>query len=207
MFLREFTAATLVVSLTWLTAGCGTVGDSSLTGRLWESSGRNRCLPASHPNLKLYRAVDRDDVLVTYDELRETNDSTRRRAFFFKPKVRRLEQRKKPRFIRLDKMGVLNLLPVPEAGQTNAPIGEVVFVRVSGEGREFTLVWHGSEIGPYVLPTYLDNGGRAKRMLLTPLANLGDAAMVVIAIAVVAGVVVGYGYLYSLGHEQNWPRQ
>ena len=38
-------------------------------------------------------------MLVTYDELRERNDKIRRRAFFFKANLKRLELHKKPRFV------------------------------------------------------------------------------------------------------------
>ncbi len=195
---RSFIACLLVVSLTLLSTGCDTLGDSTITGRLWDAGGANRCLPAPRPNLKLYRTSDNRDVLVAYDELREKNDSIRRRAFFLKPNVRRLEDRKRPKFISPDKMVALKLVPLPEVGSTNAPAGEVIFAKVSEDNQEFTLVWFGTDLGPYALPVYLDPGSAARRTLLTPLAAMGDLIVVIVAVAVVAGVVVGYGY--AAGH-------
>src|SRR5438045_490366 len=97
--------------------------ESTITGRLWGEGGANRCLPAPEPKLKLYRGPDSDDVLVTYDELREKNDSIQRRAFFLKPNVRKLEERKKPKFVSPSKLAEPRWIPVAEAGSTNAPVG------------------------------------------------------------------------------------
>jgi len=191
---RQFIGCLLVVTLMPLAAGCDTMRDSTLTGRLWDPGEINRCLPAPKPNLKLYRTPDDKDVLVTYDELREKNDSIRRRAFFFQPNVRRLEAHKRPKFVSPDKVVELKLIRVAEAGNTNAPVGEVIFARISGESQEFTLVWFGAELGPYALPVYVDRGSEIRRALLTPLATLGDVIVVVVIVAVVAGAIVGYGY-------------
>src|SRR2546425_3818235 len=135
---RPFTACLLVVALSPLATGCDTLRDSTITGRLWDAGGVNRCLPAPTPNLKLYRTPDSRDVLVTYDELREKSDSIRRRAFFFKPNVRRLEERKRPKFISAEKVVELKLVPVAEAGKTNAPVGEVILARITVDNQEFT---------------------------------------------------------------------
>src|SRR6185312_6243618 len=113
---RQIIACLLSASLTPLATGCDTMRDSTMTGRLWDAGGVNRCLPAPTPNLKLYRTQDDKDVLVTYDELREKNDSIRRRAFFFKPNIRRLEDRKRPKFVNPDKVMKLKLVPVARFG-------------------------------------------------------------------------------------------
>ncbi len=97
--LNQFVGSVLAVCLPLLSTGCDTVRDSSMTGRLWDAGGVNRCLPAPKPNAKLYWTADHQDVLVTYDELREKTDSIRQRAFFFKANLHRLEDRKKPRFV------------------------------------------------------------------------------------------------------------
>jgi hypothetical protein len=192
--LRQWVARLLIVSLTPLGAGCNTMHDSTITGHLWDDGAVNRCLPAPQPNLKLYRAAAKDDVVVMYDELREKNDSIRRRAFFLKPNVRQLEQRKKPKFINPAKVADLELIPVMAAGDTNASIGGVVFARIAHDDQEFTLVWHGAELGPYVLPVYLDSGSRVKRAVLTPVTAAGDVLVVVAVVAVVAGIVGVYWY-------------
>ena len=194
---RQFIACMLIVSLTPLATGCDTMRDSTLTGRLWDPGEVNRCLPAPQPNLKLYRTPDDKDVLVTYDELREKNDSIRRRAFFFQPNVRRLEAHKRPKFVSPDKVVELKLIRVSEAGNTNAP---VIFAKISADNQAFTLIWFGTDFGPYALPVYVDRGSEVRRALLTPLATMGDVIVVVVVVAVVAGAIVGYGYPSGASH-------
>jgi len=198
--LNQFVGAVLAVCLPLLSTGCDTVRDSSMTGRLWDAGGVNRCLPAPKPNAKLYWTAARQDVLVTYDELREKNDSVRRRAFYFKPNLRRLEDRKKPRFVEPAKIVDLSLVQIPEVGGTNASPQETILVKLSDDGQEFTLLWSGTDLGPYALPVYLDRGSETKRFLLTPLTATGDFIVVVVMVGVVAGVVLGYSYAGSGGH-------
>jgi hypothetical protein len=197
--LNQFVGTVLAVCLPLLSTGCDTVRDSSMTGQLWEAGGVNRCLPAPKPNAKLYWAAGRQDVLVTYDELREKNDSIRRRAFFFKPNVRRLEDRKKPRFVEAARIVDLSLPQIPEVGGTNASPQETILVKLSDDGQEFTLLWSGTDLGPYALPVYLDRGSETKRFLLTPLTATGDVIVVLVVVAVVAGAVLAYGYASSGG--------
>ena len=198
--LNQFVGAVLAVCLPLLSTGCDTVRDSSMTGRLWDAGGVNRCLPAPKPNAKLYWIADHQDVLVTYDELREKNDSIRRRAFFFKPNLRRLEDRKKPRFVEPAKIVELSLAPIPEVGSTNASPQETILVKLSEDGQEFTLLWSGTDLGPYALPVYLDRESQIKRFFLTPLTATGDFIVVVVVVAVVAGAIFAYGYASSGGH-------
>jgi hypothetical protein len=139
-------------------------------------------------------------VLVTYDELREKNDSIRRRAFFFKPNLRRLEDRKKPRFVDPAKIVDPGLVQIPEVGGTNASPRETIWVKLSDDGQEFTLFWSGTDLGPYPLPVYLDRGSETKRFLLTPLTAAGDFIVVVVVVAVVAGAVAAYSYACLRGH-------
>jgi len=198
--LNQLAVSVLAVCLPFLSTGCDTVRDSSMTGRLWDEGGVNRCLPAPKPNAKLYWMADHQDVLVTYDELREKNDSIRRRAFFFKPNVRRLEDRKRPRFVEPAKIVELSLAPIPEVGSTNASPQETIFVKLSEDGQEFTLLWSGTDLGPYALPVYLDRGSQAKRFLLTPLTATGDFIVVVVVVAAVVGAVAAYSYVCSGSH-------
>lgn len=199
---RQLIAGLLVAALAPLATGCDTVRDSTITGRLWDAGGVNRCLPAANPNLKLYRTPDSKDVLVTYDELREKSDSIRRRAFFFKPNVRRLEDHKRPKFISPAKVMELSLVPVAEGGDTNAPAGEVIFARISADNHEFTLMWFGTDLGPYALPVYVDRSSEVRRTLLTPLAAMGDVIVVVVVVAVVAGVIFAYSYAAGPTYHQ-----
>ena len=197
--LNQLVVSALAVCLPLLSTGCDTVRDSSMTGRLWDE-GVNRCLPAPKPNAKLYWIADHQDVLVTYDELREKNDAIRRRAFFFKPNVRRLEDRTKPRFVEPAKIVESSLVQVPEVGSTNASPQETILVKLSDDGKEFTLLWSGTDLGPYALPVYLDRGSETKRRLLTPLTAAGDFIVVIVVVAVVAGALLSYSYAGSGGH-------
>src|SRR6266487_631001 len=187
--LNQFVGTILAAGLPVLSTGCDTVRDSSMTGRLWDAGGVNRCLPAPKPGAKLYWIADHQDVLVTYDELREKTDSIRQRAFFFKANVRRLEDRKKPRFVEPAKIVELSLVQIPAVGGTNASPKEIILVKLSDDGQEFTLLWSGTELGPYALPAYLDRGSETKRFLLTPLTVTGDFIVVVVVVAVAAGAV------------------
>jgi hypothetical protein len=200
---RQFIACFLAVSLAPLATGCDTMRDSTMTGRLWDAGGINRCLPAPTPNLKLYRTPDDKDVLVTYDELREKNDSIRRRAFFFQPNVRRLEDHKRPKFVSPDKVRELELVPVAEFGNTNAPAEEVVFSKTSADGQAFTLIWFGADLGPYALPVYVDRGSEVRRALLTPLTTTGDVIVAVVVVALVAGAIARYGYACSAATDHR----
>jgi hypothetical protein len=195
--LDDFVATFLALCVPLLSTGCDTMRDSSMTGRLWDADGLNRCLPAPKPNAKLYWVADHQDVLVTYDELREKTDFIQRRAFFFKPNVRRLEDRKKPRFVEPAKIFQLSLAQIPAVGSTNASPQEIIFVKLSEDGQEFTLLWSGTELGPYPLPVYLDRGSQARRVLMTPLTATGDFIVVVAVVAVAVGAVAAYSYACS----------
>jgi hypothetical protein len=198
--LRQVIAWLLIVALTPLAAGCDTMRDSTMTGRWWDAA-VNRCLPAPKPNLKLYRTLDRDDVLVTYDELREKDDSIRRQAFFVKPNVRKLEEGKRPKFISPAKVAALKLIPVAEAGNTNPPASEIVWVKISEDSQEFTLVWHGADLGPYALPVYADRGSAVRRAVFTPISGAGDLIVVVVIVGLAVGVV--FLYFYAAGQSSS----
>jgi len=77
---QRFVAGLLIVCLTIVSTGCESVRESSITGRFWDGGGANRYLPAPQSNVRFYRTSDSHEVLVTYDELREKDDSIRRRA-------------------------------------------------------------------------------------------------------------------------------
>jgi hypothetical protein len=191
---QRFVAGLLIVCLTILSTGCESVRDSSITGRLWDAGGVNRCLPAPQSSVRLYRTSDNQDVLVSYDELREKDDSIRRRAFFFKANVRRLEDGKRPKFVSPARIVELKLTQVPEVADASTPGDPVIVATVSNDGQAFTLHWAGTQLGPYDLPVYVDRGSGFRRVLLTPLTAAGDVIVVVVVVAVVAGVVVAYFY-------------
>jgi hypothetical protein len=184
----------LIVALLHLTTGCDTMRDETMTGKLWDEGQKNYYAPAPHPNAALYRTADSRDVLVTYDELREANDAIHRRAYFLLPNLRRLEDNQKPKFVDPAKIVSLNLSPVPDAGRTNEMPQETIFVRWSDDGQEFRLLWGGKELGPYLLPLYVDRRSEARRTFLTPFTSGGDLLVALVYVGVIAAGVVGYAY-------------
>lgn len=192
--LHALTTGALIPLLTLLTSGCSTIRDSTLTGRLWES--RSLCVPSAEPDVKVYRRPDNSDVLITYDELRERNDEIRRRAFFFKPNLKRLEQHRKPQFVVLAVVDEMKLIPVILV-TNNIPPPEPIVARLSPASQSFTLVWDGKEHGPYDLPVYVDEASETERALLTPLMVTGDIIIAVAIVAGIAGLVVLYAYASS----------
>ncbi|HKS36870.1 MAG TPA: hypothetical protein VJW76_06765 [Verrucomicrobiae bacterium] len=192
---QRFVAGLLIVCLTIASTGCESVRDSSITGRFWDFGGVNRCLPAPQSNVRLYRTSDSHEVLVTYDELREKDDSIRRRAFFFRPNLRRLEGGKKPKFVDPASIEELKLVQVLEATDTSTPGDAEIVATVSDDGQAFTLHWAGTQLGPYDLPVYADPGNGVRRFFLTPLIVAGDVIVVVVVVVVVAGIAVAYLYV------------
>jgi hypothetical protein len=191
---RLIISGALIPCLVLFTTGCESVRDRTLTGKLWSESKLN--LPAAAPNAEFFRHSDNRDVLVTYDELRERNDGVRRRAFFFKANLKRLEQHKKPRFVSPGVVIEMNLVPVT-AVTNNIPPPEPIVARLSPASQSFTLVWDGQEYGPFDLPVYADEATRTERALLTPLTVTGDVIIAVAIVAVVGGVIVLYAYARS----------
>jgi hypothetical protein len=142
----------------------------------------------------IFRRPDNRDVLVTYDELRERNDAIRRRAFFLKGNIRKLEEGEKPRFVALAVIQKLNLIPVVECPAGIAPPADVICAVASAAGSEFTVFQAGRELGSYHLPVYLDRTGSAERLALTPLTVTGDIMIAAAVIAVVGGLVILWAY-------------
>jgi hypothetical protein len=160
-----------------------------LTKRLWENEGlRSFYEPATDAHLALFVAMDGRDVLVRYDEQRESDDAVRQRAFFLQPNLKRLEARLKPRFIDPAVALKLERVPTVEAAATNA-VASRAQVRLRDQGDRFILLQSGEELGPYTLPTYPDSQSTVARVLLTPLAVTGDL--------VIVGSVVGIWVAYA----------
>src|ERR1044071_3202116 len=145
--LRQFVSVLLVVALAPLVAGCDTFQNYPFTVSLWSVGGANRCMPAPDPAMKLYRKTDDQDVLVTYDELRERDGRVVRRAFFFRPNVDRLAQGKKPHFGNANTVVRSNLVAVAGINGTNAAGAGPVTFQFSESAKEFTIVWDGRELG------------------------------------------------------------
>src|SRR6266446_1801768 len=170
----------LVAVQTLAVGGCA-------TSKLWQE-GQFACYhePASPPHLLLCRSNQSQDVLVQYDESRESDDSIRRRAYWLKPNVERSQQRRRPRFISVERAQGLTPVPIADAPVVGAtPPPETMYALVSTNGHAFALLLADRELGTYELPVYADASGRVKQVLLTPITVAAD-------LTIVGGVVVCY---------------
>ena len=179
--------ASLVLPALLLT-GCQTVEDYSLSYRLWKNNDMQRtCEPAPNANLKVFERKDCRDSLIEYDEISESVDGVRRRAYFLGANVGRIATGKKPVFVPPSTSTSMSQVPVVNVRSiatnlTTSPCSRLIVVQ---DARGFSL-HHDSEVdGPYNLPNYVESNGNVTRVVLTPLAVAGDAVMV----GVVAGVV------------------
>ena len=192
----RFTArhgAFLSLGLLALAAGCSTVYEESFTYKLWNNeSFRHFNEPATDPHLLLFADTKRGDVLVQYDEVREKDGRTQRRAFFANANRQRIEAGQKPRFVSTNAAAGLEPIPIlrAESGQPVPPAGLCVVMEANG--RVFTLHSDGQPAASVTLPTYGTTGG-VKKAFLTPLAVTGDTLVV----GVTAGVIVACAWAQS----------
>jgi len=148
------------------------------TSKVWEDGQFARFHePATPSNLLLLESGRRRDVLVEYDEWRDRDDLSRRRAYWLEQNTARLQAGRKPRFVRIQHEPDLSPLPVVEAppGHVEVPgahqysiISNQAFVLYSGENK----------IGTYELPVYRDASGRVKQIAITPIAVVADLTIV-----------------------------
>ncbi len=164
----------------WL-AGCESVQDATLTGRMWEATGSNHREPAGNSNLGLYQTSNNDDVLVRYKEELEGNGKIKSRAFLLLANEKKLKAGQRPAFLSADKASQIqgHPLQVISKADTNALAKEDLQAIISPDGHHFTLVFKGKDIGTYCLPTYgiVSTGGKVTRALLLPATVAGDVTV------------------------------
>ena len=166
-------------------AGCATDDSIFLTQRLWQSEAFLRFHePDAHPRLEIHRSVKPPDYLVTYDEVREQDDRVRRRAFYLKANLKRMQPGRRPSFVNPSKAG--NLEPVPA--------GAVTFSGTHWRLREAD----GATID-FSLPTYPARGATTIKVLLTPFAFAGDT----IIVGSILGVFVASAYVQGNCHNYS----
>ena len=157
------------------------------TSALWEEGRFARYRePASQPNLRLFHSAQRQDVLVEYDETRDTDETIRRRAYWLDRNATRLRDRSKPRFVSVKEAEKLTAIPiVAPADAAVAPAGGL-YAMASTNVQAFILNSGGKDLGSYELPVYRDASGRTMQVLLTPLAVAADLTIVGGVLAVLA---------------------
>ena len=167
-----------------LVCGCETVKDASLTGRLWNE--HDFCVPSPQPKLTLLATTN--DVLVEYDEERESDGTIRRRGYLLNVNVSAITSGHKPLFIKGESphCSPIPILNLPPSDQAKVAL---YAVSKSTNGYPFTLHRDGRDFGPYDLPVYPDKRETATQVVLTPLTVTGDVSIV--------GAVVGY-YMFPM---------
>lgn len=183
--MKSLTRAIVLTLLLVGAAGCASDDSIFLTQRLWQSETfRHFHEPASDLRLEVYRSETPPDYLVTYDEVREKDGRIRRRAFYLQANSNRLSSRRRPDFVNPGKAAGLEAIPVDA-------------IIADGDG------WHlrkadGSTIG-FPSPTYASRGGKALKILLTPLTIAGDTVIV----GSILGVFVASAYVHGNCHSYS----
>ncbi len=184
--------------LSLLLSGCSTARDYSVTHKVWTNEEwRHFAEPAPDPHLALFETATGNDILVQYDEMSDTSDRIRRRAYLLYPNLERIRERKRPDFVKPAQVNGAKLIQLLDSPSSTADAHPTPgnYAATAKGGREFTLHRAGGTEGPYELPDYLKSNRTAVRVLLTPLALAADSVMV----GLVASVVAAYGLAH--GHS------
>jgi hypothetical protein len=170
---------------------------SGCTAALWESDRFARYHPPATPsNLQLFHSAEADDVLVRYDEKREGSRKRTPRAYWLRGDGEPASNPYKPHFVPVQHARALDSIPLFDSTNSTPPPSGYHAI-VGANGRDFVLYSGAEEVGCFELPAYMDAGGHAKQVLLTPFAVIVDAVVV----AVVAAIIVGP---YFLADSDNW---
>jgi hypothetical protein len=169
--------------------GCSTVEDHSLTYRLWDRNVLGLYTPSQTPDAKISLVPSKKDLLVEYDEINDSSDHVKRRAYLAQANRTRIEHQRKPKFLRrstVEKLDKVALQGDPK--DPNSPS-----VRI--EQTDF-LIWEGNSETRYSFPVYPHPATSAVQISLTPLAITGDVVMVGLVASLVAGIayVSGGGF-------------
>jgi hypothetical protein len=155
-------SAVALLALAALT-GCG-LHRESFTYKLWHTDEfRHWREPATNAAVAVDFSPARKDYLVTYNSLRDGDNTPRRQSYFLGDYQSRLLEERKPRLVTTEKM---TLVSVPVNGATNPPCAHF--------DKALTIHAPEGEIGPYPLPTYVEADGAVVKTALTPLTVIGD---------------------------------
>jgi hypothetical protein len=169
-------------------AGCQTVQKHSLTYKLWDTGDLSKWSePAPDPHLALFQDRHNAQVLVQYDAFSERHTAVKRQAYLLQPNQALVEAGKPPQWAPLslaEQMEPVRTLPEPTTF-TNRPPKQSTYAVVTKEGRAFLLYQPGASPLGCDLPVYEETSGTPARVALTPLAVVGDTAMVAGVLAVI----------------------
>jgi hypothetical protein len=184
----------LAVMLAALGCGCKSVQDCSLTCKLWENDQRSYCEPLSDPELALFDAASKNDVLVQYSAISDRHDGVLRRSYFLEANRARILVGKSPHFFHGKPHDDWQAIPVN--GKTPPAACSVsTNAYATANGKDFTLYWQNRPPEYCQLPDYRDDHNTLQQVALTPLAFAGD----VVIFGSVISFVAGYEYLQSGG--------
>ena len=161
------------MGLVFLLTGC----TSSFTYKVWNTGEfRHVREPATNAALAVFYEPQRKDFLVAYDSVLDGGDDPQRLSYFVGENESRVVGRRQPHFSSTNDF-VLITVPLnrPSHGLPAA------FFE-----KELTLHTDAGVIGPNPLPIFEETNGNTTRVLLTPLAVVGDAALISAVLALFA---------------------
>jgi hypothetical protein len=159
---------------------------SGCTAALWDKETfAHHYRPADPVNLHLFYSKERRDILVRYDESKDSGAQARSRCYWLEPNTLRVNRDGKPHFVSTKAAKGLMPLVVDEVA---GPPAQPASVELSAVARPynncFTLYSGKEQLEAYRLPTYKGGSQTVKQVLLTPFAVAVDATIV--------GAVIGY---------------
>jgi len=175
-----------------------------MTHALWTGELVETFHEPSFPNhLALFEASEKQDVIVQYDELSPWRDSERRRTYFLRENLNRLQTRKAPRFAEANATNHSTPIPVlidPDSTADHQP-SPGSYATTTIDGNAFTIYrTNAPPDGPYRLPAYRTATGDLKIVLLTPVTVTLDASLVggFVAYWIIYGLAsAGHGVIYQ----------
>jgi hypothetical protein len=159
---------------------------SGCTSVLWQKETFACHYQPAHPvNLRLFYSKEHKEVLVEYDEARDTDKKIRTRFYWLGPNISRVNRELKPQFVSSkERVGLLEIA-VAESSRTPARPSLMELRAVARREDEFFTLYTGNEqLEAYKYPTYVGGFRRVKQVLLTPFAIAIDATII--------GGVIGY---------------
>jgi hypothetical protein len=156
--------------------------------------------PSTPDNLALFEAPKRHDILVQYDELSPWSDSPRRRAYYLRKNISRIEARKEPKFV--NPAIASHLSPIPLRYEPLWMTNQwATFTTASVSNHWFTVASaHEPVEGPFPLPNYTGATGNLKLVALTPCTVTIDGS-------IVGSVLAFFYWEYRSGAPLGWPQE
>jgi hypothetical protein len=170
------------------------LGNGCATKALWDNGNLEAVNePAGNPNLRLFDAKRKSDLLVVYDEYSERGDKIHTRAYWLNENQTRVDQRRTPHFVGTRSMHRLAPVPVFDSAPDETGGAWTHYAVVATNRQAFALHAGNGEISVHDLPTYNDGRGRMEKIALTPVAVTADLTIV--------GGYLGLWFAYGLAQS------